>query len=234
MKSIFSASMKLSTIPSFEENFEQLSMNSRIEEAKFEPKPTFEKTINDIKANNLKSITSIDMNVSAITPNKPYSSPEHLKSDIITWILIQSPGKPSQFTNNLSSMHSKGNTQLQLENCGFLLDQSYIYYFLVRQHQVSSREKTQRDSSLLQKNNSSSINSTNIKCQTKKCLKSVSFALQQYRGGKTISKCERAESFKRKLRALLYYIQKTTYNRINCKSLRVLIVHFYRLVLFHT
>ena len=42
-------------------------MNSRIEVEKFEPEPTFENTINEIKDDHLKSITSIDMNVSAIT-----------------------------------------------------------------------------------------------------------------------------------------------------------------------
>ena len=63
-------------------------MNKRIEVSEFEPEPTFEKTINDIKANHLKSITSINMNVSAITSNKPPLSSEHLKSDLIPWILL--------------------------------------------------------------------------------------------------------------------------------------------------
>ena len=36
-------------------------MNIIIEVEMFEPEPTFENTINDIKANHLKSITSIDM-----------------------------------------------------------------------------------------------------------------------------------------------------------------------------
>ena len=61
-------------------------MNNIFEAATFKPEPTFEKTINDIKADNLKSITSIDMNVSAITLNKPYSYSEHLKYDLIPWI----------------------------------------------------------------------------------------------------------------------------------------------------
>ena len=42
-------------------------MNNRIEAEKFEPETTFEKTINDIKDNHLKSITSIAMNLLAIT-----------------------------------------------------------------------------------------------------------------------------------------------------------------------
>ena len=53
-------------------------MNSIIEEEKFEPEPTFEKTINEVKDNHLKSITSIAMNLSSITWNKPYSSSEHI------------------------------------------------------------------------------------------------------------------------------------------------------------
>ena len=42
-------------------------MNSSIEVAKFELEPTFEKTINDIKANHSKIITSTVMNLSATT-----------------------------------------------------------------------------------------------------------------------------------------------------------------------
>ena len=51
----------------FDDNFDPLSMNSRIEVAKFEPGPTFENTINDIKDNHLKIITSATINLSAIT-----------------------------------------------------------------------------------------------------------------------------------------------------------------------
>ena len=56
---------------SFDKNFDHLSMNNRFEAAKFEPDPTFEKTINEIKSNHLKSITSVDINISSITSNKP-------------------------------------------------------------------------------------------------------------------------------------------------------------------
>ena len=49
LKIIASSAMNVSAITYFDEKFEQLSMNSRIEVAKFEPEPTFEKTINDIK-----------------------------------------------------------------------------------------------------------------------------------------------------------------------------------------
>ena len=73
MKSIASSAMNLSAITLFDENIEKLVMNSRIEVEKIEPEPTFEKTVNDIKDDNLKIITSIEINVSAITPKKPSS-----------------------------------------------------------------------------------------------------------------------------------------------------------------
>ena len=47
---------------SFDEDFDLLSMNSIIEVAKFESGPTFEKTINKIKNNHLKSIAFAAMN----------------------------------------------------------------------------------------------------------------------------------------------------------------------------
>ena len=53
-------------------------------------------------------------------------------------------------------------------------------------------------------------------------------------GKSIISKCQHTEEFTRKLRALLYYVHMATYNRINCKCPRVLTMHFYRLVRFHT
>ena len=59
--------MNLSAINLFGENFKQLSMNSKIEVEKIEPGPTFEKTINEIKNNHLKIITSATMNLSSIT-----------------------------------------------------------------------------------------------------------------------------------------------------------------------
>ena len=106
--------MNLSDITSFEDNFDPISTNNSFEAAKFEPEPIFEKTINDIKYTHLKSITFIDMNISAITPNKPSSSSEHLKYDPMQWILLKSPGKSSQFTNHLSSVYPNGNTQLHI------------------------------------------------------------------------------------------------------------------------
>ena len=43
--------------------FDKLCIKNIFESEKFEQEPTFEKNINDIKANHLKSITSIDMDV---------------------------------------------------------------------------------------------------------------------------------------------------------------------------
>ena len=59
--------MNQSAITIFNKNLKQLSMNSIIEVEKFEREPTFEKTINEIKDNHLKSIASSAMNLSAIT-----------------------------------------------------------------------------------------------------------------------------------------------------------------------
>ena len=81
--------MNLSAINSFNKKFDQLIMKNRIEAAKLEPEPTFGNTINEIKYKHLKIITSIDINVLAITSNKPSLSSEHLKSDLMPWTLLQ-------------------------------------------------------------------------------------------------------------------------------------------------
>ena len=44
----------LSDIALFDKNIEHIIMNSKIEVAKFEPEPTSENIINEIKTNNLK------------------------------------------------------------------------------------------------------------------------------------------------------------------------------------
>ena len=58
--------MNVSGITSFNKNFDQVFMNNSFGAENFEPKPIFEKTLNEIKYNRLKGITSIDMNISAI------------------------------------------------------------------------------------------------------------------------------------------------------------------------
>ena len=77
LKSISSASTNLSAIKYFDGNFDPLFIKNNSEATKFEPEPTFEKTINEIKSKHLKNITSIDMNVSDITPKKLSSSSEY-------------------------------------------------------------------------------------------------------------------------------------------------------------
>ena len=66
--------MELSAITFSDKDLEQLSMNGRIEAAKFDPEPTFENNINEIKDNHLKGIISIEMNVSVIPSKKSSSS----------------------------------------------------------------------------------------------------------------------------------------------------------------
>ena len=80
LKIIASATTNPSDITSIEDYFDQLCINNRFESEKFEQEPTFEKTINDIKANHLKSITSIGINISAITSDKTSLSSEHLNT----------------------------------------------------------------------------------------------------------------------------------------------------------
>ena len=93
LKIIAYATINISDTTLFDENIEQPIMNIRIEVETFEPETTCEKTIHDIKANNLKSITSIDMNVSDMTSNIPASSSEYLKSDLMLCILPKITGK---------------------------------------------------------------------------------------------------------------------------------------------
>ena len=58
----------LSKFPaSFDNNSEQISVNSRIEATKFEPEKSFEDNIDVIKADHVKIITSLDMNLLVIT-----------------------------------------------------------------------------------------------------------------------------------------------------------------------
>ena len=63
--------MNLSGISLFNKNIEQFSMNRKIDVSIFEPEPTFEKTIDEIKYIHLKSITNIIMNVLHILQTNP-------------------------------------------------------------------------------------------------------------------------------------------------------------------
>ena len=71
LKIIASTGTNLSAIISFDKNFDPLNMKKIFKATQFEPELTFENNINEIKANSLKSITSIDVNVSVTTLNKP-------------------------------------------------------------------------------------------------------------------------------------------------------------------
>ena len=55
---------------SFDKKFENISMNSIIEAKKFKLETTFENNVDDIKANHLKIITSLEIKLSAITSKK--------------------------------------------------------------------------------------------------------------------------------------------------------------------
>ena len=83
---------------SFNNKFEQISINSIIEATKFKPETTFEKNIDDAKANNVKSRTSIGMNPSAITSVYPLFY-EYPNAYLVLWIVLQSLSKAPQFTN---------------------------------------------------------------------------------------------------------------------------------------
>ena len=102
LKSIASSAIDISAITLFENNIEPLSMDNRFEAEKLGPEQTFDKTINKIKDNHLKIITSFEMNLSPITSNKPSYSSGHLKYNFMPWILPLSPDKSPQFTNHLS------------------------------------------------------------------------------------------------------------------------------------
>ena len=88
LKSINYLAINISNINFLDGFLKHNMMNSRIEASKFEPEPTFENTINEIKDNYLKSITYISMNVSDISFNRPSSYSEHLKANLMPWILL--------------------------------------------------------------------------------------------------------------------------------------------------
>ena len=66
----------------------------------------------------IKTINSLDMNLSAITSNKPSPSSGQPSAGLIKWPLLKSLEKyshASQFTKHLSSMNLEGDTLLQLQ-----------------------------------------------------------------------------------------------------------------------
>ena len=70
------------------------------------------------------------MNVSAITSNKPSLSSEHLKYNLMPWIILKLSVISPQFTNPLSLMHPNGNTQLHIRKWWVpLISALYIFSF---------------------------------------------------------------------------------------------------------
>ena len=69
-----------------------------------------------IKSDNVKSIESLDMKLSAIISNKTSSSYKQPYADLIKLILLKSPetySQVSQFTKHMSSMNIEGDILLQ-------------------------------------------------------------------------------------------------------------------------
>ena len=128
-------------------------------------------------------------------------------------ILLQSPG--NHHNSPIICL-----TKIPKMVCSSYISIISIIFFVIslsiplnKKHQVSNKENTQIDSSLLQNKNASSYNNS--------------------AGNNTMSRCQRTKEFRIIIRAILYYVNMTTYNRINWKCPRILIMHFYWLILFH-
>ena len=100
-------------------------MKSIIEVAKFEPEPTLENTINKIKSNHLKSITSLDMNISDITLNKPYFPSEHISCHEYS---ENHRENRHNSINNCLQRTRKETLNHRFEYGELLLNQNYIYH----------------------------------------------------------------------------------------------------------
>ena len=122
-----SAAINPSAIISFDGNFDPLCIDNSFKAAKFGTEPTFENTINDIESNHLKSITYIDINVSAITMNKLSSYSEHLKFNIIPLILLQSPENHHNSPIICIQCTLMEIPNYRFENGGFLFDKYSIF-----------------------------------------------------------------------------------------------------------
>ena len=69
-----------------------------------------------IKSENVKSIDSLDMKLSAIISNKTSSSYKQPYADLTKWILLKSPetySQVSQFTEHMSSKNIEGDILFQ-------------------------------------------------------------------------------------------------------------------------
>ena len=76
-------------------------------------------TLDELKADHMKTTKYINTNISDITPNKTSSSSEQTSHDIIKFPLLKKPDKyshVSQFNSHASSLNLEGETILQLQN----------------------------------------------------------------------------------------------------------------------
>ena len=149
------------------------------------------------------------------------------------WILLESLGKPPKFTNHLSSMYPDGNTQLQIRKWWVPI-RSALYLFYSRSDlcqylsiisTMCPPEKTLKETvhffktMMLYPSKAPLSNYVKLKSISK-----VYHMLYNDRAGKnTIYKCQHTDIFTIKLCALLYYVHKTTYYRINCNRPCVLV-----------
>ena len=147
-------------------------------------------------------------------------------------IFLQSPEKSPQFANNLSSMYPNGNTQPQIRKWWVpLISAIYLFSFwsefwkdLSTFSTRCSKEKTLKDSihffkKIMLHPSTAKISNVKLKGVSKVCHVLYHDSTGEY----TMSKCQTTDEFTIKVRALLYYVHTTTYNRINCKFLRFLI-----------
>ena len=140
-------------------------------------------------------------------------SSEHLKYDIMPYILLISPGKSPQFTNHFSSIHPEGNTQLQIRKLWLPLRSAlYISFFLSYLCKYLSIVGTRCPT---EKNSKRQFNYSKqqrfifwqhqYKMLNKKIVSKVYNVLyNDSTGGKTMSKYQHTEESTRKVRALLY------------------------------
>ena len=130
LKIIYSTDTNTSAITSFDEDFYRLCMNSSFEAAKFEPEPTFEKNINDIKYNHSKVSTSLTWMYQLSLWTKPLRL-LNIKNKISCYGY---PYKHNKNNHNSPIIFIEctlmQTPKYKFENCGFLLDQHYIFSLL--------------------------------------------------------------------------------------------------------
>ena len=90
-----------------------------------------EKTIHEIKNVGMKSITSLDMNLSSVTLNNPSLPSEHLNSHLMPQILLKASERSPQFINHMFYLNLEGTTKLQLRKWWIdIISEFYLSFFL--------------------------------------------------------------------------------------------------------